>query len=206
MLMNRQSGFTLIELVIALAVAGILLGIGVPSFSSAIQNSRISSQYNQAVRAFFLARSEAVKASQFVVICPRSEPASLECGDETDWANGSIVFVDAGADVDDDASIDGDDTIISTEPEFSGDNTISVVARPANGGETEAVAHIRYQPRGNTNWGGASVIVCDSKRGSEYSKVVNIRLTGDIQPGRPNGDEKIPRDAFNKAIDCGAGS
>jgi len=59
----RHNGFTLIELVVALAVLGILVAIGLPSFNAAIANSRISSQYNDTIGALFIARSEAVKSS-----------------------------------------------------------------------------------------------------------------------------------------------
>ena len=63
-----NQGFTLIELLVAVAVCGILLGIGVPSFADAIKESRISSQYNTLVGSLYLARSEAVKGSSEVTV------------------------------------------------------------------------------------------------------------------------------------------
>jgi len=199
------AGFTLVELIIALAIASILLAVGVPSFTSVIQDSRIGSQYNQAVRAFFLARSEAVKASEFVVVCARSGPVAQSCGTEDDWNNGWIVFVDTGSEIDDAAVVGAGDTIISLEPPIAGRNSVRVIASLSSGEPADEVAHVRYLPGGNTDWFGGSLILCDTARGSDYSRVVNVRLTGAVQPGRPNGTERVPRDVFNSPIDCGDG-
>ena len=52
-------GFTLIELMVALLVLGILLGIGVPSFRDAALSSRVTGYANDMVASVQLARSEA---------------------------------------------------------------------------------------------------------------------------------------------------
>jgi len=203
---RRQSGFTLIELVVTLAIASILLGIGVPSFVDVVRNARIGTQYNQMARALFIARSEAVKSSEFVVVCARSAPASLDCGGKDDWKNGWLVYVDVDSAIDSNASIDTGDTIIATEPALVGDNWLEVRARTANGATPSEVGHVRYLPRGDTDWESGSLVICDKHRGSPKSRVVNVKLTGDIQPGRPNGTETVPRDVFGSPIDCGTGT
>ena len=203
---TRQSGFTLVELLITLVVASVLLAVGVPSFTDAMRSSRIGSQYSQVVRSLFLARSEAVKSNDFVVVCAREAPGSTQCGDENDWRNGWIVFVDVASSPAAAAKVDAGDTIISLEPALSGDNTIGAFASLSSGADPDAVGHVRYLPRGNTDWRGGSIVICDAVRGSTGSRVVNVKLTGDIQAGRPSGTETIPRDAFNSPIDCGEGS
>ena len=67
-----QGGLTLIELIVALAVFGLLIGVGLPSFNSAISNSRITTQTNNAISSLFIARSEAVKSSANVTVCARA--------------------------------------------------------------------------------------------------------------------------------------
>ncbi len=87
-------GFTLIELLITMAIAGILLGFGVPSFANAIKESRISSQYNTMVGSLYMARSEAVKGSSEITVCPRESVGAKQCGGKLDWKNGWLVFID----------------------------------------------------------------------------------------------------------------
>ena len=196
-------GFTLVELLVALAVAGVLLGVGVPSFVDVVRNSRISAQYNAVVAALYLARSEAVKSSEFVTVCSRAAGTET-CGGKNDWNNGWIVFVDpTGTDADTSASIDADDTVLRIEAPVTGDNTVSVY-RPDPGGTSSPVPFVRYRPEGDAHWGTGSVRLCDGKRGVERSRVVNVVLTGDIRPGRRSGDEDAPRDVANRPITCPA--
>ena len=86
---NRSSGFTLIELMVTVAVLGIAIGIAVPSFAELIKNNRAESQSNAVVNALSLARSEAIKRGATVTVAP------LTAG--TSWDNGWAVK--AGAEV-----------------------------------------------------------------------------------------------------------
>ena len=54
-------GFTLMELMVTLAVAAIVLTVGVPSFSGVIKDSRMTTQANQIVTSVKMARSAAVR-------------------------------------------------------------------------------------------------------------------------------------------------
>lgn len=58
---THSSGFTLVELVITLALAAIILSAAAPSFRDLVQNNRITAQVNEFVTALNVARSEAIK-------------------------------------------------------------------------------------------------------------------------------------------------
>lgn len=58
---KRQHGFTLVELLITLVVAGLLLALAVPSFNRLMISSRLTTQANNAVSLLAQARTEAVK-------------------------------------------------------------------------------------------------------------------------------------------------
>lgn len=100
---RRETGFSLIELMVALAVASILLTVGVPSFQDMIRDNRLATQANRLVGALNLARSEAIKRGRFAAVCkadtsvphPTCDPSGcntvigVNC-----WEAGWIVYVD----------------------------------------------------------------------------------------------------------------
>lgn len=91
---NRQSGFNLLELMFTLAVAAIVLGIGIPNMRDLVRNSRIAAETNDLVIGFHAGRSEAVKRRANVTLCAASDSAAEAptCG--TSFSEGWIVFVD----------------------------------------------------------------------------------------------------------------
>ncbi|MCP5158555.1 MAG: GspH/FimT family pseudopilin [Gammaproteobacteria bacterium] len=92
--MNRNSGFTLVELIVTLAIAAIVVTVGVPSFQAMMRNNRAATHTNEFMSALNLARSEAVKRGWRVVLCPSTNQTNCT---GTPWENGWIVFVDADA-------------------------------------------------------------------------------------------------------------
>ncbi|KGO99393.1 GspH/FimT family pseudopilin [Novilysobacter defluvii] len=95
-------GFTLVELMVTLAVAAVVVTMAVPSFTSLINSNRLGSAANQLVAALQAARIEAVRRNARVVMCRSVDGASCAAaGDE--WP-AWIVFVDADADGDLDAT------------------------------------------------------------------------------------------------------
>ncbi len=91
--MNKHSGFTLIELMITLAIVGILLAVGVPSLKTFMQGNQLVATSNELLSALHVARSEAIKLNKRVTICESSNGTS--CSATEDWKNGWIVFADA---------------------------------------------------------------------------------------------------------------
>lgn len=98
-------GFTVLELMIAVAVLGILLGVGVPSFNAIMRQNRLAGQTNDFLAAAAMARSEAVKRGTLVSLCPAAADGSDACSGDDAWSNGWLVFVDEGV-----AGVINDDT------------------------------------------------------------------------------------------------
>ncbi|MBI5753101.1 MAG: GspH/FimT family pseudopilin [Hydrogenophilales bacterium] len=92
--MKSIRGFTLIELVMSIAIVGILLTVGIPSFRELITNNRIVSQTNDFVSDLAHARAEAVRRNTRVTICRSNTGTS--CVPASSWADGWIVFTDPG--------------------------------------------------------------------------------------------------------------
>lgn len=87
---TRQGGFTIIELMITVVTVAILASLAVPAFDRAIRNNRVLSDTNSLIAAVANARSEAMKRSRFVSICPSSDGAT--CG--ASWTDGWILYVE----------------------------------------------------------------------------------------------------------------
>lgn len=110
--MNRfsgQAGFNLLELMITVMIAGLVLGIGVPSFTQFMGNNRMAAAANDLLTSIHAARTEAVKRRQTVTVCASSgwDGANPDC-DLGGGAAGWIVFFDADGDV----SVDAGDTVV----------------------------------------------------------------------------------------------
>lgn len=95
-----QMAFTLIELLIVIAIVAILLTIGMPGFSGFIANNRITTEASSLVGDIALARSEAVRRGVTVTICAasvaRNSTGPFNCSGTNNWSAGRIIFVDSG--------------------------------------------------------------------------------------------------------------
>lgn len=105
--MKKTLGFTLVELMVTLAVGIIILGVGIPAFTGLMASNRATGYANEFVGALRLARSEAVKRGEGVTLCASNGDNTACSG--TDWQNGWLVFTDPD---DDRAYTAGTDTLI----------------------------------------------------------------------------------------------
>lgn len=105
---SRVRGYSIMELMTVVAILGIMLGFGVPSFQEFVTNYRTSVQTNDLLSDLAVARSEAVKYA-------RRAEVRAEGGD---WSNGWIVWTDLNADGD----VDADEIVKRhgvAEPDFT---------------------------------------------------------------------------------------
>jgi prepilin-type N-terminal cleavage/methylation domain-containing protein len=102
---NRSTaGFTLVELLVVLAIGVILLAVGVPSLTYMIDRNRVAGEVNEMLADLALTRSEALARRGRVILCISADvvtnpETTATCGTAaTNWAAtdkaGWIVFVD----------------------------------------------------------------------------------------------------------------
>ena len=96
--MNKSHGFTLLELMVVLAIVAILTMLAAPSFTRLIQSITMSSAVNTFLADMRYARSESIRRGGGVVMCRSDDPeaANANCGSgsTTGWVSGWIIFHD----------------------------------------------------------------------------------------------------------------
>jgi prepilin-type N-terminal cleavage/methylation domain-containing protein len=194
---NRSRGFTLMELMLVVALAAVILGIGVPSFKEFSRNNRMVTIANDFLGGVQSARTEAIKrqlAVGGVAVCSSTNPeeAMPTCLGAADKKfDGWIAFVDANNNCDRDAGetvlrsgkrIDMDNTTASYRRSVSNGSCISFAATGfvvTNNGKTPVipVRTLYCDERGNVNQGGTALSVA---RGVEVTATGRARITRDI--------------------------
>lgn len=115
---SSASAFTLVELVVALAVLATLFALAVPSYARYLDEQRLLDQARRLSDGIMLARSEAVKRNGYVVICATTPGDG--CGDARHWHEGWIVFEDT----DGNAEQDPGDALMGIDPAAAAGVTI----------------------------------------------------------------------------------
>ena len=98
---HRQSGlaagFTVVEVMIALAVALITIGLAMPAFSRMIAQNNLATAANSFVSAFGLARQSAIQFTAPVTLCA-GDSSGCQDAQNWDWSQGWLVFLDRNKD------------------------------------------------------------------------------------------------------------
>lgn len=123
---NRVEGFSLLELMITVAVLVILLAIGAPQLQTFMVKRSVSTQADIFASALRKARSEAIKRGQAVTICPSTAPEATTpaCATtSTDWSTGWLIFVDRGTT---NRAFDSGDLLLAVQQAFPSTGGIKV--------------------------------------------------------------------------------
>jgi type IV fimbrial biogenesis protein FimT len=90
----REFGFTLIEILVTIAIAAVLASIAVPNLSQFLRKVKLNSLSNSLVASLQQGRSEAIKRNKGVLVCAANATAT-DCAASTDWASqGWLVCYD----------------------------------------------------------------------------------------------------------------
>lgn len=166
---RRHAAFTLIELMITIAIAAILLALAIPSFSTMLGNNRLAARANSLLTALNFTRSSALAQNTPTQLCPIGAAGSSICG--TNWRAGWIVTTLPAA---------GAAVLLQSQQSGPRDPSLSPVA--ING---VTPASIVFDTRGLAATQ-SNFILCDA-RGSTFARSLQVLATGYAQLGPTPG-------------------
>lgn len=136
--MKPRAGFTLIELMISVAILAILLGLAAPEFQTFIQNTKIRTTADSMQAGLQLARSEALRRNARVSLWLVSD-VTASCA-RSDSGTSWVVSVDnpAGA-----CNAASSDTVVPRliQSRSGGDGSTGVSVAASNGSATPAASN-----------------------------------------------------------------
>jgi prepilin-type N-terminal cleavage/methylation domain-containing protein len=159
--MKSLSGFTLIEMLVAIGIASILAAIAIPAFNNFVMNDRDASQINSLAMSFNYARSEAVKLNTpvGVQVCPSSDAQT--CNGPGSWSSGWVVLDMSGV---------PNPTVMQAVPALAVGNNITAAGGGANG--------VTFKSNG-TVVAPVQIKICDP-RGGAFARDVEVSPVGSI--------------------------
>jgi type IV fimbrial biogenesis protein FimT len=176
--MAAKKGFTLIEVLIIVAVSMIVVTVAAPGFAEVIRSNRLTSGANTFIGGLNLARSEAIKRNQRVTLRKTS----------TNWENGWEIFTDA-------PNAGGSYGI-----KDGADETLKVYAALADGytlrGNNNFKNYISFEETGESNTMG-SFALCDNSDNNNVpepntSRLIIVNAIGRVRVGIDSNGNGIP--------------
>ena len=167
----QARGFSAIELLVVLAITGLLIAMAVPSMREHLQNQQMRAALVALQASLLLARNRAVHSRQAAVVCPGNP--ELGCGTGEQWSQGWWAFADPN----------GDRAWQAGEP-------LLQQAGPAEGvriSSSSARTRLRFQPNGTAPGSNATLQFCDS-RGPRAGRQLKISNSGRVMRLGPGGD------------------
>lgn len=183
-------GFTLIELMIVVSLISVLVSVGVPSFKDLMERNQLTSSINQFVSSLSLARSEAIKRKQKVVLCASNDGKTCAAG--TGYEIGWIVY--AENEVPENNRDEDNQALIWVQESLADSLTLY--------GNTSSVqSPLQYGATGRINGIGGRVTLCKNNR-VDKARAITINPTGRVHQVERN-EKRIPvvsGAAINKCV------
>jgi len=166
--MKKHSGFSLIELMMTLGIAGIVLAFAIPNMSEFVKNERLSAATNSLLTDIMLARSKAVERNQPVIVCASDDQATCT---NSSYEEGWIVTIDADSDGTGDEIIKVQQPIEGNVIYDQGGAGLSIISFDSRG----------FLPAG-ANTG--TISICDDRTDpDDFAKTISLSATGRVSRG-----------------------
>lgn len=155
---SYQQGFTLLELLVGVAILGIVLALAIPGYRQVTASNQLYSAANELLMSFKLARSEATRRSGRVTWCR---------GDNTGCDNNSLDGWIIFQDLDRDSNLD------------AGEDVLQVYgALPPIVNLVGDSSPLQFRSNGSINGSPRTLLICDANNAAPRRRAVDIALSG----------------------------
>lgn len=186
-MLARDPGYTLIELLVALAILVLLFSFAIPGIAPAIQRHRGEALIQDLARIMNYARAAAVDTGQMVTVCHSDNGNS--CGGQ--WLDGILVFSDANAD----RTINQFDQILRYSTFGSNAGSLSFRSFPNR-------QFVQFSPLGFTNKQNGSFTWCPHNGSSALAQQLIFSQSGRSRLARDQDGDGIREGSNGKALIC----
>jgi type IV fimbrial biogenesis protein FimT len=165
MKIRNTAGFTLVEMLITIGIAGILLAMGTSSYRYVTNSNRIAGEINGLLGDLQFARGEAIKEGRNVTACVSSD--GQNCLNSTSWNSGWIVFQDPNQN----STVDTGEAVLRVRSPFSGSDTFVA---------TNTVKSISFNRQGYAvgMLNGTLIQLHDTTSNANWARCLFINLSG----------------------------
>ncbi len=180
--MRQNKGFTLIEMMITIAIVFILLTVVAPSVQTMLIQNRVTSDINSLSSAAQFARFTAINEQITVTLCPTKD--YTEC--ESSWSYAKMVFADSNGN----GVRDTNEPLLTTAEAISGTNAISGLS-----------GVIMFDENGSASKAGTATI-CGENNQAKYASGLIITLYGKVSVAVDSDGNGIKEDAAGNDLSC----
>lgn len=168
----RQTGVTILELLVVLAIIALLLTTALPAMSALTQTAGLAGSSNELLASLHLARSEAIKRGQRTVLCISADGHA--CARGGGWQQGWLVFHDAN----NNAARDDGETLIQVRPALPAGIRLT--------GNQFVSNYVSYAPSGGAKLVGGflqagTLTVCKATESPVKARQLVISTTGRVR-------------------------
>ena len=181
-------GTTLIELLVSLAVAGILLSWAGAEATHLVTEHRATAAVNQILGAVRFARHAAVTYRSPVTVCPAGREG---CGRRDHWHDGILVFLDRNAD----GRLDEGEGILRRLPRLDARERIYWRSFRNR-------SYLSLRPSGLTDWQNGSFLLCPGGGDPRQARQLIVNAQARVRHARDADGDGIREDASGRPLAC----
>jgi type IV fimbrial biogenesis protein FimT len=162
-------GFTLVEMLVVVAIASTLMALAVPSLRAVGDSMRLTAASNGFLAHLYLARSEAIKRRARVVMCKSAN--GTNCSTAGGWEQGRVVFHDAN----NNGLLDAGEVVIAIEDRLHPELRLT--------GNASVARYVSFDPNGTTRQVGGgfqagTLTLCRQALGGNEARQIVVNVLG----------------------------